>query len=202
MKNFRSALYPGSKIKRAAEEVFHDTNIEDLSKPVSAVAVDLITGAKVVMDSGSAADAALATSAIPGFFPPLVKGRHVLIDGAPVSRVPVDLLDRHRCRIKMASNVSPCPNSSETVVRETVDRIFSYFGFSQVWLRSWEVQAYWAGIKETGHADILIEPPTRDFGMFEFDRIDELVEIGIRTTSEELESIEAAVKINLRPDSL
>ncbi len=202
MKNFRSGLYSGTKIKSAAAEVFRDTMIEDLNRPVAAVAADLITGEKVVMDSGSATDAALATSAIPGFFPPLIRGRQVLIDGAPVSRVPVDLLDRHRCRMKMAVNVSPRPNSDEAAVRETVDRVFSFFGFSQVWLRSWEVQAYWDGVKETSHADILLEPPTRDFGMFEFDRIDELVEIGVRTASEKLESIEAAVKMALNPESL
>ena len=102
----------------------------------------------------------------------------------------------------MAVNVAPRPNSDEAAMRKTVDRVFSFFGFSEVWLRSWEVQAYWDGVKETGHADILIEPPTQDFGMFEFDRIDELVEIGVRTASEKLESIEAAVKMALNPESL
>lgn len=202
MKSFRAGLYSGARIKSAATEVFRDIRIEDLNRPVSAVAADLITGEKVVMDSGSAVDAALATSAIPGFFPPVARGRQVLIDGAPVSRVPVDLLDRHRCRMKMAINVAPRPNRDEAAVQETVDRVFSFFGFSQVWLRSWEVQAYWDGVKETSHADILLEPPTRDFGMFEFDRIDELVEIGARTASDKLESIEAAVKMTLNPESL
>jgi NTE family protein len=201
-KTFRAALYPGAKIRHAAHSVFGGACIETLRRPVAAVAADLVTGDKVVMDHGPAAEAALATSAIPGFFPPLLSNGRILIDGAPVSRVPVDLLERQRCRLKLAVNVVPRPLGDEAALQETRDRIFSFFGFSQVWLRSWEVQAYWDGVKETSHADILLEPDTRGAGAFEFGRVDELIELGIRSASEKLDSIEAAFKMALSADSL
>ncbi len=201
-KTFRAALYPGAKIRHAALAVFGDARLETLPRPVSAVAADLVSGEKVVIDRGPATEAALATSAIPGFFPPLINGGRVLIDGAPVSRVPVDLLERHRCRLKLAVNVVPRPGSGDAAMQETVDRVRSFFGFSQVWLRAWEVQAYWDGVKETSHADILLEPDTRGYAAFEFGRFDELVELGVRTASERLEAIEAAVTMALSPQSL
>jgi NTE family protein len=53
------------------------------------VATDLLTGASVVLSSGPAADAIMATCAIPAAFPPVRIGDQVLIDGAIATNTPV-----------------------------------------------------------------------------------------------------------------
>jgi NTE family protein len=197
----QASFYSGSKIAKMAQNVFGDVRIEALNRPVSAVAADLITGEKVILNQGLASKAALATSAIPGIFPPIFHADRVLFDGAPVSRVPVDVLEQHRCSLKIAVNVAPKPDSSEQEVKKTLASVFTTFGFRNVWLRSWDVQAYWDGVKETSHADILLEPPVGDYNILNFDLFDELVELGARVATENIESIESAVSLALNAES-
>ena len=64
-------------------------NLEDAPLPVHIVSTDYRSGAPVVLSTGSAADAILASSAIPAVFPPVnVDGRY-LVDGAIASNTPV-----------------------------------------------------------------------------------------------------------------
>jgi NTE family protein len=63
--------------------------LEDTLIPVHVAATDLLTGASVLLSSGPAADAILASSAIPGAFPPVRIGDQYLIDGAVASNTPV-----------------------------------------------------------------------------------------------------------------
>ncbi|MEA3412324.1 MAG: patatin-like phospholipase family protein [Pseudomonadota bacterium] len=194
-----ASLVPGKKIRKVAEAVFGSAQFEDLPIPVSMVATDLVTGEKVVMDEGSLVEAALGSSAIPGFFPPIRWGDRYLIDGANVSRVPVDQLDKYRCGVKIAVNVAPLPGSEAMDEAAIKKHFFSMLGFRNIWLRSWELQAYWHGTREASHADIILEPDTRRFGMLDFDRFDELLDIGIRTTTEKLAEIEEIVALKSRP---
>jgi NTE family protein len=188
-----SGLISGKKIRKAADGFFGATQFEDLPIPVTTVATDLITGERVIIDEGSTAEAALATSAIPGFFPPIRWRDRYLIDGANVSRVPVDQLDKYRCGARIAVNVAPLPGSEAMDEKAIKKNFLSLLGFRNVWLRSWELQAYWHGTQEASHADIILEPDTRGFGLLEFDRFDELLELGIRTATEKLDEIQAIV---------
>ena len=187
------ALVSGKKIRIAAEGVFSARRFDELPIPVTTVATDLITGEKVVIDEGSIAEAALATSAIPGFFPPIRWRDRFLIDGANVSRVPVDQLDKYRCGARIAVNVAPLPGSEAMDERAIKKQFFSVLGFRNIWLRSWELQAYWHGTQEASHADIILEPDTRSFGLLDFDRLDELLDLGIRTATEKLAEIQGIV---------
>ncbi len=63
---------------------------EDVQLPLAFIAVDLISGEKVALKRGSMIEAALASSAIPGVFPPVALGGMLLCDGHVVDNVPVD----------------------------------------------------------------------------------------------------------------
>jgi NTE family protein len=195
-KTYFSAYYSGRKIRRSASAVFGDRRIEHLRRPVSVVAADLFSGEKIVIDRGEAANALLATSAIPGIFPPVERDGRLLFDGASVSRVPVDLLEGRRCALRIAVNVSPQPCLDPSSVEATRRSISRFMGFRNVWMRNWEVQAYWDGVKETASADILIEPDTADFSMFDFDRFDELVDLGRKAAEDRLSDIRSALALS------
>jgi NTE family protein len=64
-------------------------NLEDARLPVHIVATDVLTGAAVCMTRGSAIEAILASSAIPGAFPPIEVAGRLLCDGAIASNTPV-----------------------------------------------------------------------------------------------------------------
>ncbi len=196
-KTYFSAYYPGKKIKRSAQLAFEDLNVEQLLRPVSVVAADMVTGDKIVLNRGHAGNALLATSAIPGIFPPVERDGRLLFDGASVSRVPVDLLDSHRCALKIAVNVAPQPRYDEASMQQARRSVFRFMGFRDVWMRNWEVQAYWDGVKETTHADILMEPDTAEFSMFDFDRFDELLDLGRKVAEDSLPAIRAAMSLSV-----
>lgn len=65
--------------------------IEEARIPFVAVATDLVTGRRVVLDRGSAAAATYASSALVGLLPPSGVDGALLADGAYADLVPVDL---------------------------------------------------------------------------------------------------------------
>ncbi len=65
--------------------------LESLPVPTSLVATDVLSGRSTVLREGSAADAALASSAIPGVFPPVKFEGRFLMDGGVSDDTPVDV---------------------------------------------------------------------------------------------------------------
>ena len=65
---------------------------DDLPTPFRTVAVDLRTGERVVMDSGSLASAMRATMSLPGVFPPVETDGRVLVDGGALDNIPADVV--------------------------------------------------------------------------------------------------------------
>lgn len=65
--------------------------IEEARIPFAAVATDLASGLRVVLDSGSAAAAAYASSALAGALPPLQRQGALLADGCYADVAPIDV---------------------------------------------------------------------------------------------------------------
>jgi NTE family protein len=65
------------------------TCFEDLEIPVHVVATDLATGNPVVLSDGELLPALLASTALPGIFPPVRRHGRVLVDGGTSADVPV-----------------------------------------------------------------------------------------------------------------
>lgn len=61
-----------------------DKNFSDLRIPTTLMAVDMLSGKEVMMREGALLPALLATSAVPGLFPPVVMGRRQLADGGVI----------------------------------------------------------------------------------------------------------------------
>jgi NTE family protein len=63
--------------------------LEDAAIPMHVMATDMLNGASVKLSSGPAAEAILASCAIPAAFPPVRIGESYLIDGAIAANTPV-----------------------------------------------------------------------------------------------------------------
>jgi NTE family protein len=63
---------------------FHETAI-----PLHVVCAELLTGVEVVLSSGSVIDAILASTAIPGVYPPVAYQGRQLVDGAIADNTPI-----------------------------------------------------------------------------------------------------------------
>ncbi len=60
--------------------------------PVATVAMDLVSGTRVVFDRGDATMACYASAALPGLLPPLSRDGQLLADGTYVDDAPVDVV--------------------------------------------------------------------------------------------------------------
>lgn len=68
-----------------------DRTFADLRLPCAVTATDLVSGQPVVIDEGRLVDALLATTALPGFLPPIARGEMLLVDGGVLNNLPVDV---------------------------------------------------------------------------------------------------------------
>lgn len=67
-------------------------HMEDLWIPCFSVSTNISTFLPVMHQTGPAWEAVRASMSIPGIFPPVIKGEDVLVDGASMNNLPVDLM--------------------------------------------------------------------------------------------------------------
>ena len=81
--------------------------IEHLPIPFTAVATDLLTGEETLLDQGDLESALLASTAIPGVLPPIVRGNRTLVDGGVIAHVPVRAAQRAGAASAVVLSVGP-----------------------------------------------------------------------------------------------
>lgn len=85
----RDFLISHDGIRKLIDDHIPYRNLEDARLPVHIVTTDIITGDSVVFSRGPAAEAIVASTAIPGAFSPVRYGDYYLADGAVSSNTPV-----------------------------------------------------------------------------------------------------------------
>jgi NTE family protein len=83
------ALFGFGGVTAILDELLGEHRFDDARIPLAVTATDLTTGMPVVIKEGRLVDAVLATSAVPGVFPPREFGGHLLVDGGVLNPVPV-----------------------------------------------------------------------------------------------------------------
>jgi NTE family protein len=189
----RSSILAGKKHHRAAIGLYGAKQIAELEKPATAIAADLVRGEAFVFEEGPAATAARATTAIPGIFPPISYKGRLLVDGALVSRIPVDLLFRRRCGLKLAVNVVPALGRRTSDInlnhRQMKKQFDSFLGLRYVIANSWQVLGWWQSASEAQEADILLGPGTDKFSGYDFGSFEKMIEAGRIAAREKLDTI-------------
>lgn len=86
----KPSLYEGDGLSRFVARHLQVHNFEDLAVPLHTVAIDLTAGTKAVFSHGPLAPAVLASSAIPGIFPPVLIDGRQHVDGGLVDPTGLD----------------------------------------------------------------------------------------------------------------
>jgi NTE family protein len=87
----RDFLATSEGLRRLVEKHLPYRNLEDATIPVHIIATDILSAETVVLSEGSAADAILASAALPPAFPPVHLDKLYLADGAITSNTPVKI---------------------------------------------------------------------------------------------------------------
>lgn len=85
----RDFLIPHDGVRKLIDDYIPFRNLEDARMPIHIVTTDIISGDSVVLSEGSAAEAIVASTAIPGAFTPVHYRHHFLADGAISSNTPI-----------------------------------------------------------------------------------------------------------------
>jgi NTE family protein len=85
----RVSVFADHGLRRLIARAGLPSRIEQLAVPFTAVAMDLVTGAQALLDHGDLESALLASAAIPGVLPPVLRGGRMLVDGGVIAFVPV-----------------------------------------------------------------------------------------------------------------
>ena len=101
----RWGLLGSDRLAEVLYDLLGDIHIEDLPIPFATVSVDLVSGHEIVLDHGSVVEAILASSAVPGVFPPRRVGAYILADGGIRNNVPVNVARRMGAERVIAVNL-------------------------------------------------------------------------------------------------
>jgi NTE family protein len=85
----RAHLVPDSGLRRLVAEHLEGERLEELAIPLHVVAVDVVTGEELLLSTGPAVEAVMASAAIPAVLPAVPWGDRDLIDGGVANNTPI-----------------------------------------------------------------------------------------------------------------
>jgi len=119
-------LLSSEKLEKYLDARLGAKNFYELNKKFACVAVDIVTGEKIVFTEGNVARAVRASATIPGVFEPVEYRHRLLVDGGLVENIPVDLARSMGADIVIALTARPdyTNNSVKGILRTLTQAIY------------------------------------------------------------------------------
>jgi CRP-like cAMP-binding protein len=181
------------------ERVYGDADIEDLWVPYFCVTSNLTTAEMVVHRSGLLRTYVLASASIPVFAPPVLHGDQLLVDGALLNNVPVDVMReqghgscwRRRCRWRRTATFTAQRVPTGWEVLRGRFRLLPPSGRTSPASWRWRCArrcctAPGASGPRWRPPTSCFRPPVEPFGLMDFGCLAEAAEVGYRHAAEAL----------------
>jgi NTE family protein len=165
------ALTRGRKVSRLLQREYGDVSIEDLRQPFFCVSANLTTGRALEHRDGRVADALRASVAIPGVMPPVYRGEDVLVDGAAINNLPVDLMRAHAPGMVIGSDVG----ADRFVLGSRGKRRMTIF---QILMHAGMVNNASSTETQRQLADVLLKPPLANVDLLNWRAFDRAIQAG------------------------
>jgi len=183
----RVSLIRGRRFFSQLKAIFSDTLIEELHTPFFCVSTNLTRGIPVIHEQGPLATWVATSMAVPGIAPPMVVGGDLLVDGALVNSLPVDVMRSYGRGPVIASDVSTAgsldvpgvegPDPEALLKRRKSGADVS---LSDILFRSATLSSE-ADLRErSARADLYLRMPVNGVGLFDWKRIDDVIERSYR----------------------
>ena len=211
--SFRGGVFKGERVFDVLGELIGHRQIEQLPTGFVAVATDIDAQREIWLNQGSLFEAVRASSAVPGVFEPVRIGGRTLVDGGLVNPIPIAPTLNDDTELTIAVNLNatsghhlshpPKPRDRSTpedeAYRSKITRFVTELfgnsndterpGTAQLMVRSIDVmQGAIARLKLAAYVpDIVVEIPRDTAGFFEFNRAEELAELGYENTLKALQ---------------
>jgi NTE family protein len=175
------ALTRGKKVSRLLEREYGSALIEDLRFPYFCVSANLTTGRLFEHRSGIVAQALRASVAIPGVMPPVFHDDGVLVDGAAINNLPVDVMQGHAPGFVIGCDVGADRNFGERRVN-----------ILEVLMHAGMINSTASERAQRELADVLMKPLLPNIGLLNWQAFDRAIQAGYdyaRRALDELPSI-------------
>ena len=181
--NDRLGILKQERLSEIIEFLLPVKTFEELKIPFSCLAVDLNSGEDVVFNSGNLIEAIVASSAIPGYIPPIEKDGMLLTDGAVSCPVPVKTVRKMGADFRISVDVGL--NHFEPLENPNLLQVLG---------RAEQITSTRLGEVKSEKADITIRPDTMNVFWAEFDKIDQLIKLGAEETEKQFWQIKDNLK--------
>lgn len=156
----------GLILSRFAAPYGDNFSFDDLATPFRCVATDLNTGTEVDFDKGPLFEALRASMSLPGLFAPVRLGNRLLVDGALLNNIPVDLVKKMGADIVIAV-------AFELPLTETKG-----VSLLNVASRSVSIMITANERRSIGLADVVIMPELKGLSAGDYSKFDEFTQRG------------------------
>lgn len=165
----RHALVRGTRLDASLRRVYGAALIEDQRVPLFTVSVDLVAAETVVHRRGPIADAVARSVGLPGIVPPRRVGDQLHVDGGVLDNLPIGVMAAEREGPVLGVDVAlPFGEGAATALPHILDTIG----------RAMTVGSRRRDDPGRALARDVIVPDLGDIGLFDFRRLDDLVERG------------------------
>ena len=173
--------------KKLMKEIFGDARFKDTKIPFTVVAVDLISGKEVHIKTGFLWKAVMASSAIPGVFPPVKFRNMLLADGGISANVPIRAAKRLGADVILGVVLSP-GISKHTKFKRAFDVV----------IRSEEIAVSRIVNMLMNESDMNIIPDVSNIHWADFSKMDYCVEKGKEVTKKHIKKIKYLTSIKYK----
>jgi NTE family protein len=151
----------------ALQAVYHSRSFDHLRIPFRAVATDLLSGRRVVLDGGSLAEAMRASATVPVMYAAVQRDSMLLVDGGLKANLPVDVARAEGCDVVLAVNTSSPLRNADAITNplETLDQVLSVMIAEKL-------------DAQLALADVVVTPDIGSFSATDFSPIDTLIARG------------------------
>lgn len=196
----RVSLIRGRKFLARLRTVFGERTIETLPMPFFCISTNLTAGRAVVHDEGPLAIWVGTSMAVPGVAPPIAWHGELLADGAVINSLPTDIMQAMGRGPIIASDVSTegalLVPGVEGPDPDALLRGSSPVSLLDILFRTATLTSE-SGIKSrAARADAYLRMPVDGVGMFDWKRLDEIVDRGYRFAMEVLGSQRSTLLAN------
>jgi NTE family protein len=143
------------------------SNFDNLPIPFRAVTTDLVTGERVIIESGDLAQALRATMTFPLAFSPVEMGDNLLVDGGLVDPIPVEVVR------EMGANLVIAVNTVSSLL--PADKIKTPLDVAN---QATSIMSLRRQREALQKADLVITPDLSGLSSMDFDRVTELIALG------------------------
>lgn len=178
--NKRFAIGSNSgNIERLADKFLQGKTFADLQIPFACVAVDIISGCEVILNSGNVSQAVSASCAVPALFTPVEYGDMLLVDGGLLNNMPADVCRRMGADVVVGVDLNHNRGNKGARPRNVFDTLAA----------TWNITTKSTMYKGQLNSDIIIEPELTEHKNTSLKNIDERIQAGYDATLKILDEL-------------